>query len=310
MKRIFAVLFTVLLFLPSQAGVKAVDTQDPIESETLAGERVAHYTVERKVKTPTCNYNLTNRAVTLSMGPWRAYDSYLSPLLYKGGGLKWMDERLKMMTKNMDKLSRYYEMNTSFAAMSNPAETASMLYFTIEGVTGVHYHLRPIKNMNLLLGGLVNGEAGLRYSMVNQNNPASLVLDANLWASVMCYYHIRLRNKTLTLRDHFSTPFVGVMFSPNYKQTYYEIFSLHNYDGVYPVTTFGSRWQWRNKLSLDLPIKICTFRFGVLAERSVTEVNLLETRTMNVSAMLGLVYNFNTFKGTKAIPADYRNPVE
>lgn len=255
-------------------------------------------------------HSLTNRAVTLSVGSWRSYDTYLSPLLYKGGGVKLMDERLKMMTRNYDKISRYSETNLSFATLSNPAETGSMLYFELQGLTGAHYHLRPLKNMNLLLGGLLDVDLGARYSFINQNNPASLILDANLWVSAMCYYHIRLRSRTFTLREHFSTPFVGVMFSPNYKQSYYEIFSLGNYDGVYPVTSFASRWQWRNKLSIDMPVALCTFRVGFLMERAVTEVNGLETRTMNVSLMAGLVYSFNSFKGMQRIPADYRNPVE
>ncbi|MCQ2216942.1 MAG: DUF3316 domain-containing protein [Paludibacteraceae bacterium] len=290
-------IFSLLLLLATanaKAGVRSVSDVDDTVS----------------VSSPTYNYSLTNRAVTLSLGAWRSYDSYLSPLLYKGAGFKLMDERLKMMTKNFDKVSRYSETNLSIASLLNPAETSNMMYFDFQGVTGAHYHLRPVKNMNLLLGSLLDVELGARYNTVNQNNPVSMIFDANLWVSAMCYYHIRLKSRTFTLRDHFSMPFVGVMFSPNYMQTYYEIFSLGNYDGVFPVTSFGSRWQWRNKLSIDMPIKPCTFRVGLLAERSVTEVNKLETRTMNVSAMFGLVYNFNTFKGTQKIPADYRNPVE
>ena len=296
MRNLTLFIFSAVLLLATssvKAGVKAIGDDTAPESSA-----------------PRYNYSLTNRAVTLSMGSWRAYDSYLSPLLYKGSGLKLMDERLKMMTKNYDKLSRYSETNLSFSSLWNPAETASMMYFTVEGVTGAHYHLRPAKNFNVLVGSLINLELGARYNSVNQNNPISMVFDANMWASAMCYYHIHLKNRTLTFRDHFSLPFVGVMFSPNYKQTYYEIFSLGNYDGVFPVTSFGTRWQWRNKFSFDLPANFCTFRFGVLAERAVTEVNNLETRTMNVSAMLGVVYNFNTFKGNQKIPADYRNPIE
>lgn len=296
MRSTIFLIFNLLLFLvapAAEAGVKAVDDSD-----------------SSLVSLPAYNFSLTNRAVTLSAGSWRTYDTYLSPLLYKGSGFKLMDERLKMMTKNYDRISRYSETNLSLATMLNPAETVAMLYFDVQGITGAHYHFRPIKNMNLMVGSLLDVDLGARYNSVNQNNPASLILDANLWVSAMCYYHIRLRSRTFTLREHFSMPFVGVMFSPNYKQTYYEIFSLSNYDGVFPVTSFGSRWQWRNKLSIDMPVKICTFRVGVLAERTVTEVNELETRTMNVSAMVGLVYNFNTFKGTQKLPADYRNPVE
>ncbi|MCB9018289.1 MAG: DUF3316 domain-containing protein [Prevotellaceae bacterium] len=256
------------------------------------------------------NYRLTNRAVSLSLGAKREYDSYLSPLLYKGTGFSLMDERVSFLSKKLNNLSKYTEFDFSASVTDNPTNTASFLSMSLRGFSGVHYHLRPLPRMSLLLGGLVNLELGGRYQNRNQNNPYSLLLNANLWASVMCYYHIPLRTRTLTLRDHFSMPFVGVMFSPNYAQTYYEIFSEGHYDGTFPVTSFGSRFQWRNKLSLDFPIKICTFRFGFVLERSVTTVNDLETRSMDVSGTVGFVYNFVTFKGKKKIPSEFRNPVE
>ncbi|HOI27402.1 MAG TPA: DUF3316 domain-containing protein [Paludibacteraceae bacterium] len=261
-------------------------------------------------ETDSVGYHLTNRAVTLSIGNSRIYDSYLSPLLYKGSGISLMDERVSFLSKKLDYLSKYTEFACNADFTNNPSETASILGLSFRGFTGVHYHMKPIKNMNLMLGGLANVDLGGRYQNRNQNNPYSMILNANLWASVMCYYHIPLKKRTLTIREHFSMPFVGVMFSPNYAQTYYEIFSESQYDGTFPITSFGSRFQWRNKLSLDFPIRICTFRVGLLMERTVTNVNELETRNMNVSCMVGLVYNYLTFKGSKRIPAELRNPVE
>jgi hypothetical protein len=155
-----------------------------------------------------------------------------------------------------------------------------------------------------------NMDLGGRLIIRNQNNPCSLNWNTNLWVSVMGYYHLHLWKRTFTFREHFAMPFVGMMFSPDYMQTYYEIFSLGHADNILKFTSFGERLAWRNKISVDVPVSFCTFRLGFLAERSVTEVNQLETRSMNLSVLMGLVYNFSTFRGSRPIPEEFHNPTK
>ncbi len=261
-------------------------------------------------ETENPRYSLSNRAVLIGIGSQKEYDSYLSPLLYKGTGFTLMSERLKYFSLHSDKFTWYSEGDFQVGFLDNPAKNATMVPFLLRYFWGSHYHIRPIPNMNILLGAMCNMDLGGRLLMKNQNNPYSLTWNVNLWASAMGYYHLHLRKMTLTFREHFAMPFAGVMFSPNYMQTYYEIFDLGYTDNIIKFTSFGERLAWRNKLSMDLPIPFCTFRFGFLAERTVTEVNNLETRSTNLSFLLGLVYNFSSFKGNKPIPAEFHNPTE
>jgi hypothetical protein len=254
-------------------------------------------------------YLLSNKAVSVGIGLQTEYDSYLSPLLYKGSGFTLMSERLKYFSLRSDKLSWYGEGNFQFGLLNNPAKNGTMIPFTFRYFFGVHRHFRPVENMNILVGAMVNMDLGGRFLMQNQNNPYSLNWNTNLWISVMGYYHLPLRKTTLTFREHFAMPVGGVMFSPKYMQTYYEIFSLGYTDNIIALTSFGGRLAWRNKVSMDLPVPFCTFRFGFLAERTVTNVNLLETRSTNLSLLAGFVYNFSTFRGNKPIPGEFHNPV-
>ena len=257
----------------------------------------------------TPRYLLSNKAVSVGIGSQREYDSYLSPLLYEGSGFTLMSERLKYFSLRSDKLSWYSEGNIQLGLLNNPAKSGTMIPFTFRYFFSVHRHIRPVQNMNILVGAMANMDLGGRFLMQNQNNPYSLNWSTNLWISAMCYYHLPLRRTTLTFREHFAMPVGGVMFSPEYMQTYYEIFALGHTGNVLLLTSFGGRLAWRNKISMDLPVPFCTFRFGFLAERTVTNVNLLETRSTNLSFLVGLVYNFSTFKGNKPIPEEFHNPV-
>ena len=259
-------------------------------------------------ETESPRYLLSNKAISIGVGSLKEYDSYLSPLLYKGTGFTLMNERLKYFSLRSDKFSWYGEGIFQVGFLENPAKSATMVPFLLRYFWGSHYHIRPVRNMNILVGAMCNMDLGGRLLMRNQNNPYSLIWDANVWVSVMGYYHLHLRKMTLTFREHVSMPLGGVMFSPNYMQTYYEIFGLGYTDNIIKFTSFGERLAWRNKLSMDLPVSFCTFRFGFLAERTVTKVNYLETRSANLSFLAGLVYNFSTFRGNKPVPAEFYDP--
>ena len=81
-------------------------------------------------------------------------------------------------------------------------------------------------------------------------------------------------------------------------------------ENVVKTTSFCQRIAWRNKLTIDIPISFCTIRTGLQAERTVTNVNHLDVRSTSISFVLGLVYNFTTFKGNKSVPSIFLNPTE
>lgn len=271
MKKFFIILFSMFSLLSSA------------QNDSLPKQRIA------------------TRVFTLSLGRQTMYNNYLSPLLYKGTDIRITDERSNFFKRFNNKVSYHNEFDFDFNTTHNPAKTNNIVAMNFRAFSGAHYHIRPMEKMTVLVGGLANGEVGLQYNKgcTGANNPVFPMLDANLWFSGICYYHIPVRSRVFTLREHFSMPFLGVTYAPNVNQL------INDSEGCTHVTSFGSRLQWRNKLTIDLPVRTCTVRLGVLAERAVVKLNNLETRNMNISAVFGLTYNYLTFRGKNKTPDQY-----
>ena len=70
----------------------------------------------------------------------------------------------------------------------------------------------------------------------------------------------------MVLRYQVNVPMIGLMFSPHYGQSYYEIFSLGNSSGVIQFTSLHNQPSLRQMLSVDLPIGYTKMRFSYLAD--------------------------------------------
>lgn len=66
----------------------------------------------------------------------------------------------------------------------------------------------------------------------------------------------------MVLRYQVNVPMIGLMFSPHYGQSYYEIFSLGNSSGVIQFTSLHNQPSLRQMLSVDLPIGYTKMRFS------------------------------------------------
>ncbi|MGG6550492.1 UNVERIFIED_CONTAM: DUF3316 domain-containing protein, partial [Prevotella sp. 15_C9] len=73
--------------------------------------------------------------------------------------------------------------------------------------------------------GGIDAGMGFLYNTRNGNNPEQAYLGLNLAPRLSADYAFRIRSHPFQIRYEAQVPLVGVMFSPNYGQSYYEIFS-------------------------------------------------------------------------------------
>ena len=88
-------------------------------------------------------------------------------------------------------------------------------------------------------------------------------------------------------------PLGGLMFSPSYGQSYYEIFSRGNYDRNIVPTTIFSTPSLRQQLTLDFTVARTTVRLGYMNDIRQSSVNGLKQHAWSHLFLVGIVRKFS-----------------
>ena len=132
--------------------------------------------------------------------------------------------------------------------------------------------------------------------MRNGNNPAQAYLNVNLSPSASAAYAFRLWGKPFQVRYEVQAPLAGLMFAPNFGQSYYEIFSKGDYDHNIVPTTLVSTPSLRQMLTLDFTLHHTTLRLGYLGDFQQACVNGLKYHTWSNLLVVGIVRKFSISK--------------
>lgn len=225
------------------------------------------------------------------------WDTYLSNERYHGGGLTvasqisrpthWMQRRLYVQHLTQGNLAI--------------AEPRSDKHKTINGFfhwqVGWMYHFLASQESGVEsrgwefnAGAGVQTRLGFVYNTLGGNNPASARAAVNMIAMGQVRRHFELWRKPFVATLQADVPLTGLFFSPDYGQSYYEIFSLGHYSHNVQMTNPFRAFQTNVLFTLDCRLKARTaLRVGYQGQFMQSKANGLKTQDFYHNVLIGFV---------------------
>ena len=259
----------------------------------LAGGSIKAQSVEDKAlqelrADSSARTRFITRATMYGVGFTNVFDTYLSPQEYKGVDFRISRESMRM-TKWMNgnvSLQSFFQADLGYT--HNRVDNNNMF----SGLANWNYGLLIIFRL-LLTSNSCRRTYRLKWWLClqsrNGNNPAQARAYINLDASGMAIWDLRIKNYPISLRYQVNLPFAGIMFSPNYGQSYYEIFTLGNWNGVINFTSLHNQPSLRQMLTVDFPVGRAKMRLAYLWDAQQSKVNDIKTHTYSHVFMVGFV---------------------
>ena len=241
----------------------------------------------------------------IGIGPSRILDTYISQEKYSGVGITYL--YIRAGKKPNKRWQNNIEHEVDLSKTRDRSHTTSMLegnynlYWgrvaTVASMTSrssmtSRTSMASISSQNgfqLQAGLAANVNLGFLYDMSNSNNPAQARIALNLMPTAIATYGFNIRQQRFSLRYELNLPLVGLMFSPNYGQSYYEIFSRGNYDHNIVPTTFVSAPNFRQLLTLDWQVsEKWAVRVGYLGNYQQAAVNHLKSHIYTHRFVIGI----------------------
>jgi len=240
----------------------------------------------------------------MGVGSGYIYDDYLSPLPYQGNSLLFSCGTTKPLNWSIpDSLSLpfkeakwsnqvQFSLNTVYG--KSPAGSR-LLHGNVDFRDNLMRQLIDQQNWSVSLGGFLALGGGGRYCLVNGNNPASLDVYLDLGITGLTDYRFNLWNKPMKLSYQGSFSLSGIAFSPEYAESYYEIFYLGNKENVLKYTQPFNNEHWRQLLSLQIPLskRKSSLRLNIQNDGHITLYNNIRTRVMTTHFSVGYIRYFN-----------------
>lgn len=245
------------------------------------------------------NNKIITNSKMIGIGKVNVLDTYLSPEEYNGKEFRYfsLTER-----DNGSNISRELVHQIHFLYLHNRTNINSELGCWYNFQYNIHYKLLDFTigkgKLTMKIGGGIDTNLGALYNIRNSNNPAQAYINVNIAPNIIINYLLHIKGHPILLQYEGQTSIIGLAFTPNYGQSYYEIFSKKNYDNNIVFTTLISTPSTRQYISADYTIHHTTIRLGYALDIQQTKLNDLKYHSWSNLFIIGLVKKFNLVKIT------------
>lgn len=218
-------------------------------------------------------------------------DTYLSGYNHTGKGLYFSHESFRD-ARTADYRWKYQTLltaNIGTASLHNNTQLSGMINYNWSG-----YHpFKVSSRLQLLAGAQIQVAAGALYIPTNGNNLVSVKMRTALAASGAAIYHIPAKQGDYIVRCQLDIPLAGLMFAPEFGQSYYEIFGLKDYGRTIAFSHPFNSPSVRGLFSVDIPLawrnRSTTIRLSYIADIFQSDINEIRTHLYNHAFTVGVV---------------------
>lgn len=225
----------------------------------------------------------------MSAGRASVLDTYLAPVTYSGTHMRAEYERLQAMKSSPLRWIMQMSAGVDYGLLHNPAgnHTEHSLMCDFRWSAMRRWQNVLTSNLQLAVGAGAGMRGGVIYKPINSNNVVSVKINVSISATAMASYQMKWGRMPVTLRYQAVLPVVGVFFSPDYEETYYEIY-VGNHGGLAHMGWWGNRFDMTNLLTADLHLGRTVLRIGYRNLIETSWICNLTTRVSSHAAVLGV----------------------
>lgn len=233
----------------------------------------------------------------IGAGSTYIFDDYLSPISYNALSFRFSTENFKPIGKSSKTdEGKWFNQNyiNLLPALTSTRSGASIYHIQAEFRNTTYKRFYQDKSWDLYAGGSLSLRGGGRLVRQTRNNPGSADLMTDLGISFIAVYNLDLWGKPMKIRYCGNLSLLGIAFSPEYAQSYYEIFYLGNYSNTTKFTSLINKQHWVQQLSIDIPLttKKSCMRISYWNEGRISLLNDINTKVLSDQLTLGFVRYF------------------
>lgn len=241
-------------------------------------------------------FKATERRNMLIIGTANSLDTYLSPLTYRGTELRFTSQTVHnrkernwthTLTHGLRLARESMRTNDGVRLEGGYDVSCSWQRKIVNRTVGYWGRLM------VTAGAGVDATVGFRYNAQNSNNPAQAEAAVCFTPAMAADWRFFLvspksgRRRALGLRYEAAVPLVGMMFSPAFGQSYYEIFSRGNYDHNLCTIWVGNAPSLRQRLLFNFKLLKRRFFIGYEGDYRQARVNDIKYHRYTNAAVLG-----------------------
>ena len=221
-------------------------------------------------------------------GGWvNVLDTYISDLEYTGGDLAILHRTESLAHWGNDHVTTVGLYTLHGAYVHSPTDDGKEWDCELTASGGWLYNWKPASKWRFAAGGLAELSVGGTYNTRGSNNPAQGRASVQILGSGLAEYKFLVNDKEALARVQIDVPLTGVHFSPEYGQSYYEIFSLGHTSGIIHWTYPGNVPSAKMQASVQLPLLGSRLTLGYLADIRQSKLGGLKRHAWRHTLMVG-----------------------